>query len=301
MTFGRDSHGRLRRVTQMLGTLTLAGLCAFCTLRAQGMFNGGTAPAIGTPSDAVPLQLAGVDFVPPFGATLPLDTEFRDDQGRDVHLGDYFGSKPVILTFGYYQCPMLCTQVQRGIASVLKVVKFRPDRDFEVVFISFNPNETPAMAAAKKKAAIDYYHRPGTDDGWHFLVGDDANVRRAARAAGFKYVFDPKTGLYAHATGILVLTPNGKISRVFYGIEYPPRDVELGLVESSQGKIGSAVDHLLLFCCEYDPSTGRYSATILDVIRLLGILLVLALGIFMGTHWWRDAHAPTGGIPSGAR
>jgi protein SCO1/2 len=282
------------RIAKITGTLALASLCAFGSLRAQGMFNGGAAPPTSPPSSAVPLQLAGVDFAPPFGATMPLDTRFRDDQGRDVRLGDYFGSKPVILTFGYYQCPMLCTQVQRGIASVLKVVKFKPDKDFEVVFISFNPKETPEMAAAKKKAALDYYHRPGTDNGWHFLVGDDANVRRAAQAAGFKYVYDPKTGLYAHATGILVLTPDGKISRVFSGIEYPPRDVELGLLESSEGKIGSLVDHLLLFCCEYDPSTGRYSATILDVIRLFGILLVIGLAIFMGIHWRRDAHAARG-------
>jgi protein SCO1/2 len=288
------------RVVKIAALLLLAGLCARVPLRAQGMFNGGAAPATSPPSNLMPPQLAGVDFVPPFGATMPLDTEFRDDQGRDVHLGDYFGSKPVILTFGYYQCPMLCTEVQRGIASVLKVVKYRPGTDFQVVFISFNPKETPAMAAAKKKAALDYYHRPGTDDGWHFLVGDDANVRRAAQAAGFKYVYDPKTGLYAHATGILVLTPDGKISRVFYGIEYPPRYVELGLVESSEGEIGSAVDHLLLFCCEYDPATGRYSATILNVIRLLGIMLVIALAIFMGIHWRRDAHAAAG-IPSGAR
>ncbi|MGB6200641.1 MAG: SCO family protein [Candidatus Acidiferrales bacterium] len=291
---------RFGRVAQMLGMPALAILCAFGSLRAQGMFNGGTAPAISVPSNQMPPQLAGVDFAPPFGATLPLDTQFRDDTGRAVRLGDYFGSKPVILTFGYYQCPMLCTQVQRGIASVLKVVKFTPGKDFEIVFISFNPKETPAMAAAKKKTAIDYYHRPGTDNGWHFLVGDDANIRRAAQAAGFKYVYDPKTGLYNHATGILVLTPDGKISRVFYGIEYPPRDVELGLVESSQGKIGSAVDHLLLFCCEYDPSTGRYSATILDVIRLSGILVVIALGLFMGIYWWRDAHS-AGAIPSGVR
>ncbi|MGB6430413.1 MAG: SCO family protein [Candidatus Acidiferrales bacterium] len=292
--------GQFERAVQIMGMLMLAGLCASGSLHAQGMFNGGTPPIIAPPSNTVPLQLAGVDFVPPFGATLPLDTQFRDDQGRDVRLGDYFGSKPVILTFGYYQCPMLCTQVQRGIASVLKVVKLVPGKDFQVVFISFNPKETPAMAAAKKQAAIDYYHRPGTDDGWHFLVGDDANVRRAAQAAGFKYVYDPKTGLYAHATGILVLTPDGKISRVFYGIEYPPRDLELGLVESSHGKFGTIGDHLLLFCCEYDPSTGRYSATILDVIRLFGILLVLALGIFMGIHWWHDAHAASG-VPSGAR
>jgi len=290
---------RFGRIAKIAGMVALASLCAFGSLRAQGMFNGGAAPPTSPPSSAVPLQLASVDFAPPFGATMPLDTQFRDDQGRDVRLGDYFGSKPVILTFGYYQCPMLCTQVQRGIASVLKVVKFKPDKDFEVVLISFNPKETPEMAAAKKKAALDYYHRPGTDDGWHFLVGDDANVRRAAQAAGFKYVYDPRTGLYAHATGILVLTPDGKISRVFYGIEYPPRDVELGLLESSEGKIGSVVDHLLLFCCEYDPSTGRYSATILDVIRLFGILLVIGLAIFMGIHWRRDVHAARG-ISQGA-
>ena len=300
MKVGVAGLSRVGRVAEIVGMLALAGLSAFGSLHAQGMFNGGTAPPIAPPSTDMPPQLAGVDFRPPFGATLPLDTEFRDDQGRDVRLSDYFGSKPVILTFGYYQCPMLCTQVQRGIASVMKVVKFTPGKDFEIVFISFNPKETPAMAAAKKKAALDYYHHPGTDDGWHFLVGDDANVRRVAQAAGFSYVYDPKTGLYAHATGILVLTPEGKISRVFYGIEYPPRDVELGLVESSEGKIGSAVDHLLLFCCEYDPSTGRYSATIIDVIRLLGILVVLALGFFIGIHLRRDARA-AGAIPTGAR
>ena len=302
MKAGVVGVARFARAGRIIGMLALAGLCAFGSLRAQGMFNGGNPPAIGTPSNNMPPQLAGVDFLPPFGAKLPLDAQFRDDTGRDVRLGDYFGSKPVILTFGYYQCPMLCTEVQRGIASVLKVVKFQPGRDFQVVFISFNPNETPEMAAGKKKAALDYYHKPGTDDGWHFLVGDDANVRKVAQAAGFKYVYDPKTGLYSHATGILVLTPEGKISRVFYGIEYPPRYVELGLVESSEGKIGSVGDHLLLFCCEYDPSTGRYSATILDVIRILGILLVLGLGIFMGIHWRRDAHAHAhAGIPSGAR
>jgi protein SCO1 len=288
------------RLGRVINLLTLASLCLSGALRAQGMFGGGDPPAIAPPSNQMPGQLANVDFRPPFGSTMPLDAQFRDDEGRGVRLGDYFGKQPVILTFGYYQCPMLCTQVQRGIASVLKVVKYRPGKDFQVVFISFNPKETPDMAAAKKKAAIDYYHRPGTDDGWHFLVGDDANVRRAAQAAGFSYVFDPRTGLYAHATGILVLTPDGKISRVFYGIEYPPRDVELGLVESSHGQIGSAVDHLLLFCCEYDPSTGRYSATILDVIRILGILLVLALGTFIGINLRRDSRA-AGALPSGVR
>ena len=290
---------RAKNIGRVMAMLALAGACACGSLRAQGMFNGGTPPPIAPPSNQMPPQLAGVDFRPPFGAALPLDTQFTDDQGRAVRLGDYFGSKPVVLTFGYYQCPMLCTQVQRGIASVMKVVNLRPGHDFQIVFISFNPKETPEMAAAKKKAALDYYHRPGTDDGWHFLVGDDANVRRAAQAAGFSYVFDPKTGLYAHATGILVLTPDDKISRVFYGIEYPPRDLELGLVESSQGKIGSAVDHLLLFCCEYDPSTGRYSATILDVIRLLGILLVLGLSLYIGIHMRRDARAAA--ISAGTR
>jgi protein SCO1/2 len=269
-------------------------VCGAATLSAQSsMFGAGgeqlpTAP----PSNVVPPVLAGVDFTPPFGATLPLDAQFRDDQGQSVKLGDYFGAKPVLLAFGYYQCPMLCTEVQRGIASVLKVVKLRPGTDFSVVFISFNPKETPEMAAEKKKEAMDFYHHPGTESGWHFLVGEDADVRRVAQAAGFRYTYDPKTGLYAHATGILVLTPEGKISRVFYGLEYSPRDVQLGLVDSSEGRIGSAVDHLLLFCCEYDPTTGRYSATILNVIRLFGILLLLALGVYTISHFWRDAHAP---------
>ncbi|HXR09842.1 MAG TPA: SCO family protein [Candidatus Acidoferrales bacterium] len=276
-----------------LGTCVLLWACGAASLHAQNsMFGaGGEQPPTAPPSNKVPAILSGVDFTPPFGAKLPGDAQFRDDLGQSVKLGDYFGSKPVILAFGYYQCPMLCTEVQRGIASVLKVVKFRPGKDFSVVFISFNPKETPAMASEKKKEATDFYHHPGTESGWHFLVGDDANVRRVAQAAGFRYTYDPKTGLYAHATGILVLTPEGKISRVFYGIEYSPRDVDLGLVDSSEGRIGSPVDHFLLFCCEYDPTTGRYSATILDVIRLFGILVLLALGVYTIGHFWRDAHA----------
>ncbi|MGO9640812.1 MAG: SCO family protein [Candidatus Acidiferrales bacterium] len=279
------------RAMRWIGMCVLVASCgAICAFAQDGMFGGGQPPTA-PPSNSVPSILSHVDFRPPFGATLPLDAEFRDDTGQAVKLGDYFGSKPVLLAFGYYQCPMLCTEVERGIASVLKVVKFRPGKDFSVVFISFNPKETPEMAAEKKKTTTDYYHHPGTESGWHFLVGDDANVRRVAQAAGFSYTYDPKTGLYAHATGILVLTPEGKISRCFYGIEYPPRDVELGLVESSEGKIGSPMDHFLLFCCEYDPSTGRYSATILNVIRLFGILVLLALGMYAIVHFWRDAHA----------
>jgi len=277
----------------MTAMLVLFAACGAVSSFAQsGMFGaGGAQPPTAPPSNAVPAILSQVDFRPPFGATLPLSAQFRDDTGKAVKLGDYFGERPVILAFGYYQCPMLCTEVQRGIASVLKVVKFRPGKDFNVVFVSFNPKETPEMAAGKKKQALDYYHRPGTESGWHFLVGDDADVRNVAQAAGFRYQYDPKTGLYAHATGILVLTPEGKISRCFYGIEYPPRYVELGLVESSEGRIGSATDHLLLYCCEYDPSTGRYSATIIDVIRLFGVLVLLVLGSYALVHFWRDARA----------
>ncbi len=231
------------------------------------------------PQSSLPPLLRDVGFDPQLNAALPLDLPFRDENGRDVRLSDYFGAKPVILALVYYQCPMLCNQVLAGLVSSLRILSFNPGREFNIVAVSFDPQETPAMAATKKHDTVERYRRAGTEPGWHFLTGDEASIAALTRAAGFRYAYDLKTNLYAHASGILVLTPQGKISRYFYGIEYAPRDLRLGLVEASANKIGTPVDHLLLFCYQYDPGTGKYSALVFRLVRLGGILAVLSVVI----------------------
>jgi protein SCO1/2 len=232
-----------------------------------------------------------VDFQPQINAQIPLELSFRDETGSTVHLRDLLGAKPAILALVYYQCPMLCTQVEQGVASTLKAVKFDAGKEFNVIFVSFNPREAPELGATKKQFVVDYYHRDGTAHGFHFLVGDEPDVKSLAGAAGFTYAYDPQTGLYAHASGILVLTPEGKISRYFYGVEYPPRDIRLALVEASERRVGTPIDHLLLFCWQYDPSTGRYSASILGAVRLAGILTVLGILLYAMFHFRRDMRA----------
>jgi len=214
---------------------------------------------------------------------MPLGLPFRDETGRNVKLGDYLGQRPVLLAFVYYGCPMLCNQVELGVVSSMKMISFNPGRDYEVVFISFDPRETPDMAAAKKATAISRYGRPSTAAGWHFLTGSKESIEAATRAANFRYSFSEKSNLFAHASGIMVLTPDGRISRYFYGVEYPTRDVRLGLVEASQGKIGAPIDRVLLFCYQYDPTAATYSASILRIVRLAGIftVLIIVVGILV--------------------
>jgi len=267
--------------------LTLAIALAL-PARAQ-MFGSGGAQPPGRAATGLPPALQQVDFRPQLDAAVPLGLVFRDESGRAVKLGDYFQpGKPVLLAMVYYECPMLCTQVEQGVSSALKVVTLNPGRDFQVVFVSFNPKEKPELAAQKKDFAVNYYHREGTAEGFHFLTGDEPSIKALAESVGFHYALDPDTGLYAHASGILLITPQGRISRYFYGIEYPPRDLRLGLVEASAGEIGTPIDHLLLFCYQYDPRTGRYSASILGAVRAGGILTLLGLGIFVIVHLRRD-------------
>lgn len=232
---------------------------------------------VGQPAKSLPPFLQNVGFEPQLSAQLPLDLAFRDEAGRSILLRDYFGQKPVLLAFVYYGCPMLCSQVEQGVVGTLRMLSFNPGRDYEVVFVSFDPRETPDMAAKKKETAMYHFHRPETASGWHFLTGSKESIDALTKAANFRYTFDQKTNLFAHASGILLLTPSGRISRYFYGVEYPSRDVRFGLVDASAGKIGSPVDRVLLFCYEYDPSSARYSASILKMIRLGGILTVLCL------------------------
>ena len=237
-----------------------------------------TAPSnLGQSSNGLPPALVNVGFEPPLNGQMPLDLAFRDETGRSVKLGDYFGQKPVLLAFVYYGCPMLCNQVEHGVVSSMKMVSFNPGHDYEVVFVSFDPRETSDMAAQKKADAVSRYGRPSTATGWHFLTGSKDSINAATQAANFRYTFSEKTNLFAHASGIMILTPAGRISRYFYGVEYPTRDVRLGLVEASQGRIGAPIDRVLLFCYQYDPTAATYSASILKIIRLSGVFTVLLI------------------------
>lgn len=210
-------------------------------------------------------------------APLPLDASFRDETGKAVRLGDFFGRRPVLMAFAYYKCPMLCTLVLNGIVRVLNGVTLEPGNDFDVVVISINPSETPELARQKKASYLKSYHKRGSDNGWHFLTGDEAQIRLAADAVGFRYAQDPVSKEYAHASAIYVVTPEGRLSHYFFGIEYAARDVKLALVEASKGKIGSLVDRILLFCFHYDPVTGKYSVMIMRLVRLAGILTLIAM------------------------
>jgi protein SCO1/2 len=219
---------------------------------------------------------------------LPLSLSFRDETGKTVQLGDYFGEKPVILSFAYYDCPMLCTLVINGLIRTLRTLSFSAGNEFNIITVSFNPKDTPAMAAVKRQTSLQSYSRKGAEAGWHFLTGDEATVRQLTQAVGFRYAFDDMTQQYQHPTGIMILTPSGKLSRYFYGIEYAPRDVRLGLVEASAGKIGSPVDQVLLLCFHYDPTTGKYGLIITRALQLAGLVTVFALGSFMVISLRRD-------------
>ena len=235
------------------------------------------------------------------GAQLPLDATFRDEQGHEVKLGDYFGSRPVVVMLVYYRCPMLCTQVLNGFLNSSQAVPLEIGRDYQVVTVSFDPRETPELAAEKKSSYVRSYRRPGAADGWHFLTGDQQNVDRLTETVGFRYRFDPNSNQFAHASGIALATPDGRLSRYFYGIEYSPDDLRLGLVESSSGHIGSLVDQVLLLCFHYDPLTGKYGLVIANVLRIASSLTVLLLGSFLFAMYRRERRRPKlsrGDIPT---
>jgi protein SCO1/2 len=225
----------------------------------------------------LPPLLRGVGFDQRLDEQVPLDLVFRDEAGQSVKLGDYFHGKPVILVLAYYRCPMLCTLVLNGLVQGMLDMPFDAGKDYEVVTVSFDPRETPAQAAAKKKTYVDRYGRPGAAAGWHFLTGDEASITALTKAVGFRFAYDAKRDEFAHASGILVLTPAGRISRYFYDIKFPGRDLRLGLVEASDHKIGSPVDQVLLFCFHYDPATGKYGPAVMTFVRIGGVLTMLGL------------------------
>lgn len=212
---------------------------------------------------------------------VPLNLQFHDERGQSVELGQYFQGKPVILSLVYYQCPMLCTQVLDGELQVIKQLSLNAGRDFNLLTVSIDPRDRPVEAESRRMMFVGLYGRPQSADGWHFLTGDDLNIHQLADAVGFRYAYDSETGEYAHAAAIMVLTPAGKISRYFYGVNFSPRDVRLGLVEASNEKIGSPVDAALLFCYHYDPNTGKYGVVIANVLKAAGIFTILALALMI--------------------
>ncbi len=239
-------------------------------------------------STQLPEALAGVGIDQRLNERLPLDAGFVDEQGAAVALGDYFGDRPVILALVYYECPMLCTLELNGLLRALRVLPLELGKDFEVVTVSFDPGETPELAAAKKREYSSQYGREGSEQAWHFLTGTEESIGRLAEAAGFRYRYDPATDLYRHASAIFVATPDGRLSKYFYGIEYSARDLRLGLVEASAGKIGTAVDEILLYCFHYDPETGKYGVVIMNVLRLAGMATVVLLAGFIVVMLRRD-------------
>jgi len=243
-----------------------------CSLRAQ------TVPAgVGPAASTLPSALENVGFLPPLNGQIPVDAVFHDENSREVRLRDYLGHKPMVLAFVYFNCPMLCDQVQQGVVGSLRMLSFNPGRDYDVAFLSFDPHDTPAAAAEKKKQALVHFRRPDTDSGWHFLTGSQESIDAVTRAANFRYTYDAKSGMFAHASGVLLLTPDGRISRYFYGVEYPGRDMRLGLVDASAGKIGTPIDYVLLYCYHYDPTAATYSASILKIMRLGGALTIVCI------------------------
>jgi protein SCO1/2 len=222
------------------------------------------------------------------GEQLPLDLVFDDESGNPVSLGEYFGDKPVILSLVYYECPMLCTQVLNGLLRSLKVLSLDVGKEFEVITVSFDPGETFELAAAKKREYLRSYGRDGSERGWHFLTGTDDQIDRLTRALGFRYQYDSETDEYIHSSGIMVLTPEGKLARYFYGIEYAPKDLRLGLIEAATDKIGSPIDQVLLLCYSYDPESGKYGLVIVNSLRIAGLATVVILAGFIVTMIRRE-------------
>jgi protein SCO1/2 len=242
----------------------------------------------GQSQNKLPAAVRNVGIDQKLGDRIPLGLEFRDETGRTVQIGDYFGAKPVILAPVYYECPMLCTQVLTGLVRGLRAVSFNAGKEFEVVAVSFNPNEQPQLAAGKKNTYLDRYHRQGTAGGWHFLTGSQQSIQQLMHAVGFRYRWDEDTKQFVHASGIMVLTPEGKLARYFYGIDFQPNDLRLGVIEASREKIASPVDQILLFCFHYDPITGKYGLVIMNVLRALALLTIGALLLFIVVMLRRD-------------
>ncbi|MBV8858339.1 MAG: SCO family protein [Acidobacteria bacterium] len=263
----------VRRAVTAVGLLLLTAYCSPLTVQAQY-----AQPPVGpVPTGKSNEVLKQVNIEQKLGSQIPLDLKFRDETGREVRLGEYFGKgRPVALTLVYYECPMLCNQVLNGAVGAFQALSFTAGKEFEVVTVSFDPREGPDLAAEKKETYLRRYKREGAEEGWHFLTGDEASIKALADAVGFRYAWDDESQQFAHASALMVATPGGKLSHYFYGIDYAPRDLRLAFVEASEGKVGSPVDSLLLFCYHYDPAVGRF-APVMGALRVAGVLTVLGL------------------------
>ena len=245
-------------------------------------------PSQGT-ANGIPEPLKKVGIEQRLGEMLPLDAQFKDENGQIVKLGDYFGKgRPAIIALVYYECPMLCNQVLNGLTGSLKGVSFNAGKEFDVIAVSFDPKEfdKPELAKNKKASYMGRYGRPGTESGWHFLTGTQDSIDAITKAAGFGYEWDEKSSQFAHGSAIMIATPDGKLSRYFYGIDYSPKDVKFGIMESAESKVGSVADELMLYCFHYDPSTGKYGFQILSALRMMAIATILGMGL-MGFVFWR--------------
>jgi len=255
---------------------------------ASAQINSGV---MSPPANERPPRLQNVGIEQHLDAQVPGDLAFVDESGKAVKLGEYYGRKPLILNLVYFNCTMLCGEELAGLASAMRLIKFDVGNQFDVVTVSFDPRETPAMAAAKKKDFVGRYGRTNAASGWHFLTGQAESINALTKAVGFQYQYDPKTNQYAHATAVMVLTPQGHISRYFYGVDFPPKDLRMGLVEASRGKIGNAVDAVLLYCYHYDPDTGKYGAVIGNILRLGAAVTILLIGGLVLVLWRLDRSA----------
>ncbi len=261
----------------MIAAILLAILTLCSAALGQGMTKGIMSP----PANVRPPGLKNVGIEQHLNEQIPPELIFRDENGNQVRLADYFGRKPMILNLVYYQCPMLCGEVLSGLESTLRVLKFDVGNQFDVLTVSFDPRETPAMATAKKAEFLKRYGRPGATQGWHFLTGPQQSIDALTKTAGFQYEYDANSGQFAHTTAIMVLTPEGRIAQYYYGVEYAPKDLRLGLIQASQNKIGNLADQVLLYCYHYDPATGKYGAVVMRILRLAGAATILTLGLFM--------------------
>lgn len=282
----RSGSGRLAVAACVAGGLTAA---APPITRAE-------VPRAGLPASVQPAALRGVGMEQRLGDMVPLELEFRDETGAPVRLGGLLRGKPVILNLAYYNCPMLCPLVMNGLTSAMQALPFAAGEEFDVITVSIDPSETPAMAAEKKATYLQRYGRPGAARGWRFLTGDAASIERLSKAVGFNFRYDDDHREFAHAAGLIVLTPQGTIARYFFGVEFSPRDLKFGLMEAANARIGSPIDQLLLFCYHYDPASGRYSAAILDAVRAGGVLTLLAAAAFIVRSVRRERRA--GGPPA---
>jgi protein SCO1 len=300
--------GKSIEVRTALGLLMLSAYCllptAYCfaqpgvPMPSSPLY--GARPASGSVSTGLPPVLKTIGIEQRLNEQAPLDAVFKDEQGREVRLGDYFKGRPVVLSLVYYSCPMLCNQILNGMLGSFRQVNFNIGKEYEVVTVSFDSRETPELAASKKQTYLKGYNRKGAENGWHFLTGDDANIKRLADAVGFHFKWDEKTNQFAHASGIMLLTPEGKLARYFYGIEYPARDMRLGLVEASQNKIGSPVDTLMLYCYHYDPATGKYGAVVMNIVKVAGVItvgLIVGMLLILRKRGTNARNTFSGGLP----